>query len=147
MITAQQNGLPDPVEFWNALNSCLKPSINCVVTISLEPGELKTDHMVTTKIIKYQLKGKPETAKEIIQIGGRVTDITNPELGISGASVSIPDLHKQTITDTSGYYTFYSFPRGEFRCLVHKDGFQDAEMMLQVPAPTTEKNYDIQLSK
>lgn len=30
------DGLPNPVEFWNAMETPLKPSINCVLTISLD---------------------------------------------------------------------------------------------------------------
>ncbi|MFQ5881379.1 MAG: Pvc16 family protein [Candidatus Methylomirabilales bacterium] len=36
-MVAQPDGLPSPAEFWTALNNLLRPSLNLVVTISIDP--------------------------------------------------------------------------------------------------------------
>ncbi len=67
MVTAQKGGVPDPVEFWNALGSPLKPSINCVVTISLDLEKWTTATMVDTQITKFEQQGEPGSSEEVIR--------------------------------------------------------------------------------
>ena len=54
MVSAQKGGLPEPVEFWNALGSPLRPSINCVVTISLTPGKSVELPAVQSRVVLYE---------------------------------------------------------------------------------------------
>ena len=69
MLTAQKVGLPEPVEFWNALGSPLRPSINCVVTISVDLKEGTTIPTVKSHITRYEQQGEPGSFEEIKQVG------------------------------------------------------------------------------
>jgi len=146
MVTAQKDGLTDPVEFWSALGAPLKPSINCVVTLAMEAEEEPVDYIVTTSIITYKKKKQPGVYQEDIRIGGRVTDKDHPDSGIAGVEVFIPGLKKRATSDGKGYFTFYKLQRGKFKCTAQKEGYRAAEVALEIPAPEG-KNYDIQLSK
>lgn len=146
LVVSQQDGLPNPVEFWSALGSPLKPSISCVVTLSLDLKKWITGPMVITKITEYEQLGKPGTRDEVIQIGGRITNTADPPVGIGGAEVTILELQKKTTTDSNGYYTFANLPRGRFTFEALASGYQNEQVTLDIPAPS-EQNYDIQLSK
>lgn len=140
LIAAQQDGLPDPVEFWNALGSPLKPSINCVITISLDlKQKTKPLDVVTSRITKLN------AVEEVIQIGGRVLNKAKPPEGICDAEVMIPELQKKTKTDANGFYTFINLPRGKLAFKVRATGYRSEQVTIEIPAPTG-TNYDIQLS-
>lgn len=146
MITAQKDGLPDPVEFWNALGNPLKPSINCVVTFSLDLDQQITGPMVVSKITEYMHKGKAGTTEKVIQVGGRVIDASDPVKGIRNASVKIKELRKQTITGSDGYFTFTGLEPGEFTFEVSASCYRGQQVTLAVPAADI-NNYIIRLKK
>jgi hypothetical protein len=146
VVAAQQNGLPDAMEFWNALNSPARPSINCVITFSLDSDQWITGPMVITKITEYMQWGKPGAPEKIIQIGGRAVDTSDPAKGIDNAVLKIRELDKKTFTDSNGYYTFTSLPPGTFTVDIKAPGYKEKQVQLTVPAPAG-SNYDIQLKK
>jgi hypothetical protein len=146
MVTAQRGHLNDPVEFWNTLNTPARPSISCIVTISLDLDRWREAAMVISRITDYQQYGQPQTRKTSIQIGGQVTDAAEPSRGIDGAVVMIGELSKKTVTDSSGYYTFSQLPSGTFTLQVSAPGFKEKTAAVEVPPPD-DQNYDIKLSK
>jgi hypothetical protein len=146
MITAQKDGLPDPVEFWNAMGSPLKPAINCVVTFSLDLDQQTTGPMVVAKITGYMHKGKPGTPEKVIQVGGRVLDASDPVKGIHNAWVKIKELHKETITGSDGYYMFTGLAPGEFTFEVGAYGYRSEQVSLAVPSANI-SDYIIRLKK
>jgi hypothetical protein len=106
MVSAQAGGLVEPGEFWSALNTAVRPSIHCIVTLTLDSQDWQSaGPMVVTQIMAYEQKNKPGTRRQVARIGGRVTDRSSARLSVPGVEVSIPDLGKTAMTDSNGYYT------------------------------------------
>lgn len=145
MVTAQRGHLNDPVEFWNALNTPVRPSISCIVTIALDLEKWTEAAMVISSVAEYQQYGRPQTRMKLVRIGGQVTDTAAAPQPIDGAVVTIEELHTHTVTDSSGYFTFSHLSPGEYTLRVEAGGFQTETARLAVP-PADGQNYDFQLS-
>lgn len=146
MISAQPGRLTDPVEFWGTLNTPLRPTVSCIVTVSLDLEETVESAMVISKITDYQQYDNPEIRKRVIQVGGRITDEADPAQGIGGAWVTLMELDRTTTTDPKGYYTFPHLSTGRFTFRAKAPGYKGRRVKIRVPAPKG-KNYDISLSK
>jgi hypothetical protein len=146
VVAAQQNGLPDAMEFWNALNSPARPSINCVITFSLDSDQWITGPMVIAKVTDYMQMGDPGTRERVVQIAGRVTDAADPDQGIEGAWVRIHELQITETTDSDGYYTISNLPAGNFSFRVNAKDYRRKILVRDIP-PSAGQNYDFQLTK
>lgn len=144
LITAHLDGLENPSRFWDALGGPLKPSVNCMITISLDIKKEFVGKMVINNIVDYMELGKLESRERVIQIGGRIMNSEEPPAGISGAEVYISDLSRKTNTDQSGFYTFRNLNQGNFKFKVSAEGFKDKQATLRVPSPAG-KNFDFRL--
>lgn len=56
------------------------------------------------------------------KVVGTISDKQNKS--ISGANISIPELHKETISDENGNYSFTNLPSGNFKIVVSFIGFE-----------------------
>jgi hypothetical protein len=146
LVSAQPGSLMEPGEFWGSLNTPVRPSISCVVTTSPDIRQSITAPMVVTKITKYRQEDKSTPWKEVIQIGGRVTDNAEPPNGIEGARVKIVEPDKNTITDSMGYYSFSNLTPGRFGFEISSAGFEDKTVQFTVPAQES-GGYDVRLLK
>lgn len=144
LITAYLDGPENPSKFWDALGSPLKPSINCMITISLDIKKEFTGKMVINNILDYMEIGKPGSLERVIQIGGRIMNSEAPPSGIKGAVVIISDLNRKTNTDQDGFFTFTNLNQGKFQFKVSAEGYKDKKATLNVPSPAGE-NYDFRL--
>ena len=123
-------------QFWNAVDQYWKPFIHLIVTIPIDLQEKITGRAVTTKIIKYE-------TEELIQIGGRVVEATDPSQGIANVTVTIVELGKTTKTNAKGYFKFGGLKRGIYTFKASING-RETTRPIQVPAP--DGNYDLVLS-
>jgi hypothetical protein len=144
MVAAQKDELTDPVDFWGTLNSSVRPSIHCIVTISIDLKQSVTGPMVISKITDYRQRKKDGTVERIIQIGGRITDAANTTKGISGATVKIDQLKKATTTDSEGYFSILQIPPGNYHIRANADGYDEEVRLFTIPA-SDGSNYDISL--
>lgn len=145
LVAAQSDGLPDPVKFWSSLGSPFRPSINCVITLSLDlKQKWISSKMVITKQTIYELMGTGHKIAEY-QIGGRILKAADPTVGLDGAKITILELAKETSSDPNGYYTFLGLSDGDFTFKVTKQGYKTKQVTMKIPAPQ-DSNYDIKLS-
>jgi iron complex outermembrane receptor protein len=56
------------------------------------------------------------------KVFGTISDKQNKS--ISGANISIPELHKETVSDEKGNYSFTNLPSGNFKIIVSFIGFE-----------------------
>jgi len=56
------------------------------------------------------------------KVVGTISDKQNKS--ISGANISIPELHKETVSDEKGNYSFTNLPSGNFKIIVSFIGFE-----------------------
>ena len=148
LAVAQSDGVKAPGEFWAALGSPPRPYLNMVVTIAMDLPKSISESIpkVITKTTEYEQLNTPGPGEEEIQIGGRVTNMADPPVGIEGALVTILELKKTTRTDKDGYYSLANLPRGQFTFMVRASGYEEKQVMMRIPIDEAGKNYDIQLS-
>jgi hypothetical protein len=146
VVSAQKSDIMDGVDFWNALSTPVKPVVNCRVTISLDLKQWVTAPMVIAKVTDYMQMGVPGTRERVVLIGGRVTDDADPDRGIEGAWVKIPDLQIRETTDSNGYYTISNLPAGHFSFRVNAVGYRRKIVVRDIP-PAAGQSYDFQLTR
>ncbi len=145
VITARQDGLPDAADFWNALGSPVRPSINCVITLSLDWSKAFTGTMVISQVTKYAQLNKPNSVETEIKVGGRVFENPpNNPIPIVGAKVLVIELNRIVTTDSNGYFSVDNLRPGTYRFRAEAAGFGPKKVTVQVPAPK-DKAYDIRL--
>lgn len=140
-FTAQPNSLEQLGEFWGTMENIWKPALVYVVTIPLDLLRSITGPMVTTKIVGYEHKDRPETRETLIQIGGRVFDATDPTRGIAGASVYLVEVEQTAVTDDEGRYTFVRLAAGTYTARARATGYHPGERTMRVPGPTEEYEF------
>ncbi len=135
-------------QFWNAVDQYWKPFIHLIVTVPIDLQEEISVPAVTTKIIKYE-------TEELIQIGGRVVEASDPSKGIAGATVSIIQsgkIIKTTKTDKDGYFKFSGLKEGKYILKANK-GEREITKEITLWVDESErvdesdgKNYNLELS-
>ncbi len=143
LVIAQKGGVPDPVEFWSSLGSPLRPSINCVITLSLDLKQWITSPMAVTQVTEYRRRGEDDVSR-VVRIGGRVSGTGDPGPGLDNAVVKLDALKKMCRTDSMGYYMLSNIPAGDYDFVAESDGYVTKEVNMTLPAPAGE-NYDIVL--
>lgn len=145
MVSAQKGGLPEPVEFWNALGSPLKPSINCVITISLPPAKTETAARVKSMTMEKQQQDEPDSAEVSVRVVGRVFSASHPAKGIKDAVVDIDELNLNTITNVDGFFSFSNIPYGIYTFAAAAAGYVSQQALLEVSREGSGEHYDFQL--
>lgn len=147
MVSAQKGGLPEPVEFWNALGSPLKPSINCVITISLTPAKTLTAARVKSMTMKKQQQDEPASTEVSVRVVGRVFSASDPAMGIKNALVEIIELDLKTTANVDGFYGFSNIAYGAYTFSAGAAGYVSQQALLNVSRGLSEEHYDFQLVK
>jgi hypothetical protein len=145
MISAQAGGLVEPGEFWSALNTAVRPSIHCVVTLTLDSKDWERERfpMVISKIMEYNEPDQPGVRQRVIQVGGRVIDTAVSPTGIAGVNVRIKEPNKSTITDSRGYYSISGIPFDGLEAAVSSTfiasapGIEYTSVKRKIPAPAS----------
>ncbi len=141
ILTAQENGLANPAEFWTAIGNQLRPSLTVTATFSMTVFPEVTAPIVTTKFTGIDV-GRGAVEETMMQIGGRVVGPGGEE--IAGALVDILEIKQQTKTDREGGYTFLRVPVGAHTIRVVAAGFEPQTQPLVVPGGA--EDYKVQLT-
>lgn len=135
-------GQPDGVlrntgDFWSAIDNSLKPSINVVVTLPLDPNLSFTAPLVLTK--RLSVRHGAALLSELTQIAGTVR--RNPdEMAAAGVTVRLTDLGDVQTTDDAGRFSFPRVPHGRYTLQVN-DGPRQHVRQIAVPG----NDYDINI--
>lgn len=138
MITARADGLSNISEFWTAIGSNLRPSLNVRVTISMQAsGGDAQAKPVTERIL---LEGLPSR----LDIAGQIKD--DKGLAVAGARVAISELGLSTISGEDGRFSFSQIPIGKYNMRVNRKtdkGVKSKSVEINVPAAAGA--YDVEL--
>jgi len=136
--TAQPDGLfNNPADFWSALDNEIKPSINYVVTVPLDPAMTFTAPIVRAKILEFK---PPDTDVErLVQITGIVHEEGEPTQGVPEAKVVAKEAGVTAVTDEQGRYYFHKLTVGKHTFQVLIAGKKVREASVTVPGPS----YDL----
>jgi hypothetical protein len=137
-----------------------RPAITVTVTIAMDLRKEISGPPVTTKITGYQQQGLPDSREELIQIGGRVFDIDEPETGIEGAKVTLkgpaapadrpaPAISREpptqtATTDAGGLYTLIRITAGDYAVHVNAQGY-DVFDKKKIVIPSSSEEYEFGL--
>jgi hypothetical protein len=138
MITAQAEGLTNISEFWTAIGSNLRPSLNVKATISVP-------------LVAAEPEAKPAVAgltqtdvPARLDIKGQLDDATHTP--IAGARITVVELDLSTTSDSNGQYTFSQIPIGKYHLQINwRAGEKLRRQTVEINVPASVGAYDITL--
>ena len=137
MITAQAEGLNNISEFWTAIGSNLRPSLNVKATISMQAFEPEAE----AKPVVERILREDRLAREV---KGQLNDEKNAP--IPGARIVIAELDLNTTSDGNGQYAFDAIPIGKYNLRVNwKSGEKIMQRDLEVNVTASARAYDFKL--
>jgi len=136
VIAAESNELgAGDSDFWSGLDTYLRPTVTCKVTMSLDLQQVVTETMVTTAVVNL--------GNKLFLIGGTVAT-GSPPIAVPNAWVRVDGAERLYVTDASGRFVIPRISAGTHTLLVRAIGFQDGSRAIQVPQPDGE--YDVLLT-
>lgn len=138
--TAQPDGLfSNPADFWAALDNELKPSINYVVTLPLDPEVAFTAPVVRTKTVEFKAPGAE--IERLVQVLGTLHEAGKPTQGIPQARIVAKEARMTAETDDQGRYSFSKLQEGKHTFEILVSGKKVSEASVTVPSVS----YDLEV--
>jgi hypothetical protein len=138
--TAQPDGLfNNPSDFWTALDNEIKPSINYVITLSLDLDISFTAPEVKTTI--FDVKPPGAASERMIQIRGMLSQSGDRSKTVARATIIAREAGMTAETDDSGNYAFLRIPEGKHTFHVVIGGKKVKEIPVTVPGAS----YDLEV--
>ena len=138
MITAQAEGLTNISEFWTAIGSNLRPSLNVKATISVQVAAPEPEAKpVVERIVQTE---KPSR----LEVKGQINDSTRSP--VAGVRINIVELDLITSSDSNGQYTFSQIPIGKYHLQINwRAGEKLRRQTVEINVPASAGAYDITL--
>jgi len=130
LVALHPDALKNLAEFWSSLGSKLKASLTLTATISVPIFSDVPDFIVTTHRTGYT-QGTPPATETLIQVGGRVVDLTAQ--GVPGALVDLMDAGLRETTNDNGQFNFESVSAGAHTIRAVAVGFKPQTQPFTVP--------------
>ena len=138
MITAQAEGLTNISEFWTAIGSNLRPSLNVKATISVQSAAAEPEAKPVVERIVHT--DKPSR----LEIKGQINDATHSP--VAGARIAIVELDLNTTSDSNGQYSFNQIPIGKYHLQINwRAGEKLRRQTVEINVPASAGAYDITL--
>jgi protocatechuate 3,4-dioxygenase beta subunit len=136
MITAQAEGLNNISEFWTAIGSNLRPSLNVKATIAMQVSPPEAEAKRPTERILRE--DKPAR----LPVKGQVND--EKHVPIKGARIAIVELGLSTTSDRDGQYAFSDVPIGKYNLSINWRADEKlARRNLEISVPGAPGAYDL----
>jgi hypothetical protein len=138
MITAWAEGLNNISEFWTAVGSNLRPSLNVRVTISMQMSPAE----VQAKPVKERIL---LVGKDRFDLAGHIKD--GKGVPVSGARITIQELDLSTTSGKDGSFSFNRISIGTYNMRVNSKtdkGVKSKSVEISVPAAAGA--YDVELN-
>lgn len=132
-------------DLWGVMENQLKPSINLMITLALDPKRGIDSPMVLSTRMTFGQYDRDNgiTHKddvEIYHVGGRVLQKDEPIGG--GVTVRLKEPFREVQTDADGRYVFLALSPGSYNVEVLQDGKASKSFDLDVPASKS-NGYDL----
>jgi Pvc16 N-terminal domain/Carboxypeptidase regulatory-like domain len=138
MITAQAEGLTNISEFWTAIGSNLRPSLNVKATISVQAAAAEPEAKPVVERIVHT--DKPSR----LEIKGQIKDATHSP--VAGVRITIVELDLNTTSDSNGQYNFNQIPIGKYHLQINwRAGEKLRRQTVEINVPASAGAYDITL--
>ncbi len=146
LVALPSDAVRNMPDLWGVMENQLKPSINIMVTIALDPKKAIESPLVLSTNVRFgqtapELRGKIATYDdhEVYHIGGRIMQGNDP-VG-AGVQVRLVNRPEAISTDGQGRYVFAAIYPGDYQVDVTIDGRSPKRLKLTVPSD----NYDLSL--
>lgn len=129
--TSKGSGVPNPVEFWTALGTPFRASLDCTFTITLDLNqEIETASIVSSSINQFSIN---ESQEKVITFGGLVLD--SDENPIENAIISITELDLESNSNSEGkfYFNGISEATDSLNLEVSAEGFNSSSLSISIP--------------
>jgi uncharacterized protein DUF4255/carboxypeptidase family protein len=138
MITAQAEGLNNISEFWTAIGSTLRPSLNVKATISIQASAPEPEAKRAVEGVQL------EEITSRLDIKGQINDASQKP--IAGARITIVELDLTATSDSNGRYTFDQVPIGKYHLQINwRAGEKLRRETVEINVPAAAGAYDITL--
>lgn len=146
IMAAQQDTLRTPSDVWSALDNELRPTVNCIITMSLNPYEPITGPLVRTRELRIGQAISPARQERLIDysepdtfwtIGGRVQSdkpLENVRVVLVERNLEVPILPE-------GRFSVGNLEAGDYTLEVSAQGRKPRRHKITVPAP----DYDLKI--
>lgn len=137
MITAQAEGLTNISEFWTAIGSNLRPSLNVKATIAVKVAAPEPE---AKPVAERAVEEKPSR----LEVKGQVNDAAHAP--IAGARITLVELDLSTTSDSNGQYTFNQVPIGKYHLQINwRAGEKIRRETVEINVPAAVGAYDVTL--
>lgn len=145
-VAQPESIMKNPSDFWSGMEVPIKPSINVICTLPLDPEMFANVPLVLTRRIRVHPELQPEQGYELqqVQFGGWVysrPDGGSAQVPLVGAEVTIVEKGFTTRTDEEGHFQFNRIARGRYT-LRAVAGDHRTERQIELPGD----NYDLVLA-
>jgi hypothetical protein len=135
--------IKNPTDFWSSMEVAVKPSVNMVVTLPLDPELIITTPLVITRraMVYPDMYDREKMELPGLEIGGWVWSGEEEDARtVPGAEVLMVERGTTSITDEEGRFRFDYVPYGQYTLRTTVEGRQ-AERRVELPG----EDYDLVL--
>jgi hypothetical protein len=149
VLVAQNDGPPNLPDLWSALDNELRPAIDCLITIALNPFQAFTGPLVQSRELRLGQAKTPASRPQLDEpagqerfwlVGGRVHSDQPPEklkLSLLERGLDLP------IREQEGHYHYFigNLESGDYTLELSAEGRKSRRHKITVPAG----DYDIEI--
>jgi hypothetical protein len=142
VIAAENEDMAAQPDFWTALDTYVRPTITCRVTLAVDLDQPVTGPQATT--ISTTVGQAPGPGEAFTEIGGIIRDASAPGQAIPGAWILLDSSPVSTVSDATGAFRLANVSPGPHSLTVRAAGFAPGARAFVVPDPSG--FYDISLT-
>jgi hypothetical protein len=144
-VAQQESPIKNPTDLWSSMETPIKPSVNVVATLPLDPDMVVSSPLVITRRARIYPDMHDQERIELpgIEFGGWVWDGEGADASfVAGADVTLVERGITVRTDTRGRFKFDYVPIGSYTLRATADG-RLGERKIEAPG----EDYDVTLSR
>jgi hypothetical protein len=142
LSVAQTEELRNPADLWSAMDNEQRPSIDCVITLALNPYEPVTGPLVRTRELRMGVSRRPQWQQldpevepdRFWTIGGRLRSAKPLE----EARLTLVELKQDVVLQSEGRFAIGNLKAGDYTLEVSVKGRKINSYTVTVPSPDYE---------
>ena len=144
MQLARHDKLTNPAELWSALDNEIRPTVNYIATLELNPWEEVSGPVVRTLTMRTQMgadrNGTQTLASEMYSIGGTIFKEQDPQGAIQ---VALKNTGYIDITNHDGRFSLAGIEPGDYTLVAWPPDAPPQEKAITVPSADGSYDFDL----
>jgi hypothetical protein len=137
IVTAESEDMAAKPDFWTSLDTPVRPSITCHITLAMNLDLDLAWKRATT--IGVEMGGR-----RWFTIGGTVRNAQKPTTTVNGAWIRVDNSAQMHFSDLQGNFLIEGVEAGGCLLTVRAAGFREANLRIEIPEPSG--SYDVVLT-